>query len=166
MTEHRDDWFYAIKGAQKDLIKHAGGIVRAAVLCDLSKSEMGRFNRDDTPDIMPANVVRILERETHRQFFTSVMAHTAGCRLTDPDEERSTAACIMTSHAELKIYESELDLEMARGMADGHLSATELAIADKKAAALQNKLADFRANIAGGMAKGGIKAGLRVVGGE
>lgn len=162
MSEDRDEWYYAIKGAQKDLIKYAGGILRAAEKCDISKSEMGRFNRDDTPDIMPANVVRILERETGRQCFTAVMAHTAGCRLSDPDAERTAAECIMRSHAELKIFESELDLELARGLSDGHLSNNELALADKKAAQLQSKIADFRANLAGGLAKGG----LRVVGGS
>lgn len=159
-----DDWFYEIKGAQKDLIREAGGIVRAGDICGLSKSEMGRFNRTDTPDLMPPHVVRILERETRKQYFTDVMARAAGCRLTDPDEVRTAAECIATSHAELRLYESELDMEMARSQADGQFSPSELAMADKKAALLQSKLADFRASLAGGMAKGGVKAGLRVVG--
>ena len=54
-------WFYRIKSAQRDLIERCGGIVRSAEKCSASKTEVGRWNNQGDPDIMPIAAVMQLE---------------------------------------------------------------------------------------------------------
>ena len=159
-------WFHRIKAAQRDLIRLCGGLDRCVEITSISRSHLGRMQNSADAEIMPIAAVLALEADCGQALITGVMAGINGRRLSDPDDEQAVSACLMSSYAGMKREGAELDLEMALGMADGDMSPAEITRADRAAAKLQEKLADFRASLASGKAIGGAKVGLRVVGGE
>lgn len=161
-----DAWFHRVKSAQRDLICLCGGIERAAEIASISATHMGRMNNPKDPEMMTLPVVMALEGECQQSPVTEVMANINGRRLTDPDEERVAAACILTTYSDMKRKAADLDVEVAISMGDGDWTPSELQRVDRAAAKKQEALSDFRASLAAGKAKGGVKAGLRVVGEE
>lgn len=159
-------WFHRVKSAQRDLIRLCGGIDRAAEITSVSTSHIGRMNNPKDAEIMPLAVVIALEADCGEAVVTAVMAALNGRRLSDPDEERRAGANIMISYADLKRAAADLDAELAVSMADGNFSPSELQRADRKAAAKQEALCNFRASLAAGKATGGARGGLKLVGEE
>jgi hypothetical protein len=159
-----DAWFHRIKAAQRDLIKLCGGLDRCVEISSVSRSHLGRMQNALDAEIMPLAVVIALEADCGQALVTSVMAGINGRRLTDPETEQAASACVMSTYADYRREDAELGVEVALGMSDGSLTPSEITRADRKAARVQEKLADFRAALATGKAVGGTKSGLRVVG--
>ena len=149
-------WFYRIKSAQKDLIERCGGIVRAAEKCSASKTEVGRWNNQTDPDLMPLPAVLQLEADGGMPLVTGAMADLNGRRLADPDEFAATNACVMAAHAEVVVQFGELIAKAAIAFSDGKLTPSELAGIDRNAAALERALSELRKAAAAGRSTGGL----------
>ncbi|WP_288430232.1 hypothetical protein [uncultured Agrobacterium sp.] len=161
-----DAFIYRVKAAQRDLIERCGGIRRAEEITGFSKSQVGRWNSPNDPDLMPIGVIASLERDCGQALVTSVMAETNGRRLSDPEIERAQDVCLLRNHAELMRQSAELAHTIAGVVADGQVTPSEAASVDRVAAELERAASDLRASIAVIKSRGGQASGLRVVGGE
>jgi len=159
-----DPFLYRIKAAQRDLIERCGGILRVEAISGFSKSQVGRWNSPADPDLMPIGAIRTLEADCGIALVTAVLAEANGRRLTDPEAERVQDVSVMLTHAELMRCAAELANGMAVAIADGQVTPTEAQTVDRLAAGLERAASDLRASLAGIKARGGEKAGLRVVG--
>ena len=157
-------WFHRVKAAQRDLIKLAGSIERAAEITSISKSHIGRMNNPLDPELMPLSAVVALEADTGQLLVTAVMAEANGRRLTDPEADRVADVSIMARHAELMRQVAELANGMALAIADGRVTPSEAQKVDRIAADLQQATAELRTAFAGIKAVGGTAAALRIVG--
>ncbi|TIN41365.1 MAG: hypothetical protein E5Y10_22750 [Mesorhizobium sp.] len=154
-------WFYRLKAAQRDLITRCGGIKRSAEIASLSQSQMGRFNNDGDPELMPLPAVLMLEHECASPLVTAIMAELNGRRLADNVDAGEIAnASIMASHAEVVVQAGELMAKGAMAFADGRLTSSEAAGIDRQAASLERAISDLRLAAANARAHG-----LTVVGG-
>lgn len=149
-------WFYRVKSAQKDLIERCGGIVRAADKCSSSKTEVGRWNNQTDPDIMPIPAVLQLEADCGVPLVTAAMADLNHRRLADPDEFAAANASVMAAHAEVVVQFGELIAKTAIAFSDGKLTPAELAGMDRNAAALERALGELRKSAAVGRGLGGL----------
>ena len=159
-----DPFLYRVKAAQRDLIERCGGILRVETISGFSKSQVGRWNNPSDPDLMPIGAVRALEADCGVALVTAVLAEANGRRLSDPGAERAQEVCVMQSHAELMRHAAELANGMAIAIADGQVTPTEAQTVDRLAAGLERAASDLRASLASIKARGGVAAGLRVVG--
>lgn len=157
-------WFHRIKAAQRDLIRLCGGLDRCVEITSVSRSHLGRMQNATDAEIMPIAVAIALEADCGQALVTSVMAGINGRRLTDPEADQAVSACVLSTYADYRREDADLGVEVALGMSDGNLTPSEITRADRKAARVQEKLADFRAALASGKAIGGTAARLRVVG--
>lgn len=152
-----DAWFHRLKAAQRDLIKHCGGIERCAELTSVSKSQIGRWNNAVDPDLMSLPAVLRLEAECSLPLVTSVMAGINGRRLADPDETPAGASAnIMATHAESVLRFAELATVAAKAFADGKLSTAEASEMDRAASRLDRIIADLRSGLARAKAAQGL----------
>lgn len=159
-----DAWFHRVKAAQRDLIKLAGGIDRAAEISSVSPSHIGRMNNPRDTDLMPLSVVYALESECGVPVVTQAMAELSGRRLSDPDAEYKANVNVLTSYSELMQKAAALMAAGATAMADGIVTPTEAHSMDREAASIERGLSNFRQALAVIKATGATKAGLRVVG--
>lgn len=159
-----DAFFHRVKAAQRDMIRLAGGIERAAEIANISKSHMGRMNNPSDGELMTLSVVVALENDIGQPLVTSVLAEANGRRLTDPEADRKAEANVLTGHAELLRHSAEAAHSMALAIADGHVSPAEASTVDRSLSQLQQATNDLRGMLAGIKARGGDKAALRVVG--
>ncbi|WP_176086281.1 hypothetical protein [Martelella sp. HB161492] len=120
-----DPFILAIRCAQRDLIKRAGGIERVALITNRSTSAVGRWNGKRDTDIMPIPVVRILEEDTDAPLVTEAMAAAAGRRLTEADERSRVALSLIQCMAGDQANESELMSTILEALADGHVTPAE-----------------------------------------
>lgn len=160
-----DAFLYRVKAAQRDLIERCAGIERAVAITGFSKSQVGRWNNPNDPDLMPIGAVRALEADCCQPLITAVMAEAAGRRLTDPEAERQNDVNVLAAHAEVMRLSGELANSVAVAIADGHFSPTEATTVDRVAASLERAMSDLRAMAAVVKAQGGASANLRVVSG-
>lgn len=161
-----DAWFHRVKAAQRDLIKHCGGIERAAEIASISKSHIGRMNNPADGELMTLAAVMLLEADCGEPMVTAVMAETNGRRLTDPEAERAVEVSVLSAHAEMMRGSAELANSMAIAIADGKVTPSEAHNIDRAAASLANATSELRAALAAVKARGGVKASLSVVSGE
>jgi len=152
-------WFYRLKAAQRDLIKRAGGIERAAELASISKSQMGRFNNDGDPELMPIPAILMLQRECGVPLVTSAMAELEGRRLADPSEAAAANGSILSSYAEVVVQAGELISKGALAFADGKLTPAEASGMDRAAAALEIVISELRKATAGARSSGALLHG-------
>lgn len=152
-------WFYRLKAAQRDLIRRVGGIERAGVLANVSKTQMGRFNNDGDPELMPLPVVLMLQRECGVPLVTAAMAELEGRRLAEPGEGAAASnASIMSTYAETVIQAGELIAKGALAFADGRLTPAEAAGIDRTASVLEQALSELR------KATAGARSGVTTIG--
>ena len=161
-----DGWTFRMKAAQRDLIAACGGIKSVEESFNYGKSTVGRWNDGGDPTMMPIPAVRALEADCGIPFVTSVLAEVTGRRLTDPDTERAAEVCVMQTHARVMHQMAELATGMAVAIADGQVTPMEATSVDRVAADIQTAMNDLRSALASIKARGGVKAGLRVVGDE
>ncbi len=160
MANLSDAWFYRLKAAQRDLIKLAGGIERAAEITSMSKSQVGRWNNAGDAELISLPAALLLEAECGQAPVTAVMARMNGRRLSDPDAETRAEACVWQTHAETARKAAELLAKGALAMADGRVTAAEAVDIDGAARDLINAAGELCKATAGVRA-----AGLAVVGG-
>lgn len=161
MPQISDTWFYRLKAAQRDLIKRAGMIERAAEITSTSKSQVGRWNSSSEPDLMPLPAVLLLEAECGVSIVTQVMAELNGRRLADPDREEAQRGDAMVRHADAIRQAGELMAAGAAAFADGKLTPAEAQQMDSAASTLERSVAELREALAGARGKG-----LTIVGGD
>lgn len=149
-------WFYRIKSAQRDLIERCGGIVRSAEKCSCSKTEVGRWNNQGDPDLMPISAVMQLEADCGVPLVTTAMAELNGRRLADPDEVSAANASVMAAHAEVVVQFGELIARAASAFSDGRLTPAELAAIDRDAASVERAIGELRKAAAHGRSTGGL----------
>lgn len=159
-----DAFLFRVKAAQRDLIERCGGIMRAVDKTGYSKSEVGRWNNGAEPDLMPVGAIAMLERDCGHALVTAVLAETNGRRLSDPDEGRKADVNVLVSHAELMRQSAEVANAVAVAIADGHVSPSEATTVDRIAGNMERAVSDLRASLAVIKARGGVAAGLKVVG--
>jgi len=116
--------FYTLKGAQRDLIKLAGGIVRAALVTGLSESQIGRFNARDTTDIMPTYIVAKLEADVREPVVSRALVLMAGGDVTMPGGEMDRAS-LVASFVEMEAEHSEVCKTVVVALSDGDVSPSE-----------------------------------------
>lgn len=159
-----DAFLYRIKAAQRDLIERCGGIMRVVEKSGYSKSEVGRWNNASEPDLMPVGAIAVLERDCGQALVTAVLAETNGRRLSDPEAERAAEVGVLVSHAEVMRQSAELANAIAMAIADGQVTSSEAQTVDRVASGLERAASDLRASLAAIKARGGVRAGLSVVG--
>ena len=148
---------FLLKAKQRDLIAAAGGIERAAGVCNFSKSAVGRWAHADSPDLMPLDAIFALEEETGRHDMSEAIATARGRRFADEDIVAQAAnACVMSSHAAALVEFGELVTAGAIAFADGKLTPSEAVQLDKAAADVERALADLRKSTAHARGEGGI----------
>lgn len=157
-------WMFRVKAAQRDLVEACGGIKRVESRFNYGKSTVGRWNDAGDPTLMPLGAIVALESDCGIPYVTGALAEVNGRRLSDPDEDKASDVCVMTSHAELLRHTAELANGMAVAISDSRVTPTEAQTIDRIAASMQNAINDMRGALAAIKAKGGERAGLRVVG--
>jgi hypothetical protein len=151
-----DAWFHRLKAAQRDLIRHAGGIERAATITSHSRSNVGRWNNAADVEMMPPAAVYALELDCGMPVFTAAMAALHGRRLSDPEEDAKRAGDVLTRYAETARQAAELMASAALALADGDVSAAEATSIDRAAANMQAALDGLRTSLAAIKAGGGF----------
>lgn len=159
-----DAFLYRVKAAQRDLIERCGGIVRTESLTGFSKSQVGRWNNPNDPDLMPLGAIRALEADCGHPMITAVMAEACGRRLADPDEERRAERNLLTAHSEMMRHQAEVAHVMAVAIADGSVTPAEATVIDRAVARAAIGFEELRAALAMIKARGGEKVSLRVIG--
>lgn len=156
MVPNANARLYRIKAAQRDLIAAAGGIERVAAMVGYSKSQVGRWNHGDSPDLMPLDAVWMLEGETDMPLVTGALAELSGRRLSDPNEAEARAADIMRSHARLSAKMGEALSAMAEALADGRITPAEATVYDRRLSELSTLISECRQLAAGVKGAGGF----------
>lgn len=147
---------FRIKAAQRDLIAAAGGIERVAGIVGYSKSQVGRWNHADSPDLMPLDAVWTLEAETGAPLLTSALAELSGRRLSDPGTDEGAAADIMRGYAELCSKAGEMMATMAAALSDGRITPAEATAFDRRLSELSEMIARCRKQAAAVRGAGGL----------
>lgn len=161
-----DAILYRLKAAQRDLIERCGGIVRCELITGFSKSQVGRWNNPNDPDLMPLGAIVSLEADCKQPLVTGVLAENSGRRLSDPDAERAQEINMLTAYADVMRQSADFAHSVALAIADGRVTATEAHTLDRPAAAMEEGLRRVRMSLATIKAVGGVKASLSVVSGE
>lgn len=160
-----DAWFYRIKAAQRDLIKIAGGIERAAEITSISKSHVGRWNNVGDTDLMPLSAVLQLEAEAGKPLITQVMAETNGRRLDDPTGPEGRTGNLLSRYSETVRQAGELMATGAQAFADGRVTPAEAVAIDRAASVMEQAISELRRAVANVQSNGGEDASIRLVNG-
>lgn len=147
---------FLLKAKQRDLIAAAGGIERAAAVCNFSKSQVGRWANADSPELMPLDALFALEEETGRFDMSEAIAAARGRRFDEGALEAVANGSIMARHAETIVQAGELMSTGALAFSDGKLTPAEAQAIDRAAGALERGLAELRKAAAGVRAAGGL----------
>ena len=143
--ELKKEWLPRLRGAQRDLIKEAGGIERVAELLDRSVGHVGRWNNPALLDLMPFPVILLLEDETKKPVFTKLMAQMLhGRELSEPVARGEDRADILEKAADAMESAGDFAAGGFRAIADGDLTDAELMALDRQAAEMERIAAAFR----------------------
>ncbi len=160
-----DAILYRLKAAQRDLIERCGGIVRCEAITGFSKSQVGRWNNPNDPDLMPLGAIVSLEADCKQPLVTGVLAENSGRRLTDPDAERQQEVNMLTAHADVMRQGADLAHSLAVAISDGRITPSEAHTLDRPASAMEESLRQLRMSLASIKSRGGEDSQLRVVSG-
>lgn len=147
---------FRLKAAQRDLIAACGGIVRAAAICGYSKTEVGRWNNPDSPDIIALPAVDALQAECGRDFVLEALAENWGRKLVDEKLEPSIIECMLAKFSDVLQKAGEFSQSSAMAFADGKVTVTEAVDIDKHASELIDALHAMRKSTANARGAGGI----------
>lgn len=115
---------FVIKAAQRDLVAAAGGIQRAAEICNYGKSTVGRWADIESPEWMPLDAVDRLEAETGLAILTRAWVAARGLQLAEADTARGDA-CLTGEVTQLTAAFAALLAEWSSVAADGHATPAE-----------------------------------------
>jgi hypothetical protein len=145
-----------IKAAQQELIAACGGIIKAAELCNYGKSTVGRWNDEDSADMMPSDAVDKLEALTGKRYWTQAWLETRGMKLAEPDEAEARLACLTTDMASLIGAFGGLMSEWAITAADGKATPAEATRMRKLLPEIKDLISSIEQGLATVKAEGGI----------
>ncbi|MBB4103036.1 hypothetical protein [Allorhizobium borbori] len=122
----KQPWFFAVKGAQRDLIKRAGGIQRTAMVLEVSPSLVGTwFNLEDGA-LMPLWAVMVLETDVERAVVSRAAAANIGADMVSGEGGLLVGGCLDTAKAGLMVELSHLTMAFVDADADGTRTPAEL----------------------------------------
>lgn len=108
-----------------DLVALCGGPATAGAIAGRSAGQMSRYGAAHHPDVMPIDVILLLERHAGRHPVTAILAELAGSRLTPLTDEPEAphAARVMALTAD----SSKAVAAYAAALADGEVTPREAA---------------------------------------
>ena len=122
----KQSWFFAVKGAQRDLIKVAGGIDRVSTLLEVSASLVGTWNNREDAALMPLWAVMTLEADVERAVVSRAAASNTGANVVSGNAGRVAGGCLDTAKAGLMVELSHLTMAFVDADSDGYRSPSEL----------------------------------------
>lgn len=147
--EIKTEWRTRIRGAQRDLIKAAGGIERVAELLDRSVGHVGRWTNPALPDLMPIPVILLLEDDVKIPIFARVFAQMLhGRDLTEPNGSGADSSELVERVADVMESGGKFSAGLTRALADGQMTESELIAADRLAGQLERDASEVRECIA------------------
>ncbi|MFT0892936.1 hypothetical protein [Pseudochelatococcus sp. G4_1912] len=155
-----DVWFHRVKSATRDLVKMAGGVVRAGEIAGVSKSEVSRWQAATDADIISLPAALALEAECGVPMVTTAMAELNGRRLTDPQTD-NVASCLLGAFTGYTRESAELLGSMSQALADGKVTPAEAELISRSIADTEQTLTRLKMVMAGIKVAG--SATLRVV---
>lgn len=121
----RDEWFYRIKTATRSLVTFIGTQDDAALIAQVSKSQIQRWADPRQPDLITLSAAMKLESETGMACITKVMAAQHGNHLVAADG-RVVPSCIVSGFAGVADQFGDLANEVAGALGDGRVTPHEL----------------------------------------
>jgi len=112
-----------LKAAVAALIDACGGQQRAAELCRVGKSQLGRYTLDDCPDQIPADVIECLEAIARDPVVTRYLASRANHALLALEPLTHATYSVLLSN--IGKEGGEFFAEAALALVDGRLSPNE-----------------------------------------
>ncbi len=128
------EWFYAIKGATRDLTDRAGTLDRAARICGRSITRLNAYRDNNKPDIIPAVAAIALQRETGATDYTDIIARLSARGGPSGGGADFVESQIGLGQAALDAYDT-----INRAAADGVISPSEKQQIAQKVSALQDR---------------------------
>jgi hypothetical protein len=124
------------KAATREAIRAAGGLDAAALLLQLSTTQLSRCQMPHHPDLLAASAALRLAELTGHRGFAEVFAHLSGHRLEPIPAEPCAPAARMKAGAALASEAAEVAHRIVAALGDGQISNAE-------AADIRRALADF-----------------------
>ena len=141
------EWLFRVKAATRDLVRHAGGLVRAGDICGYGKSSVDRWGSTDHVECIPLGAALLLEAETGAPLVTTAMAEING-RGLGPKGEGGGGGFI-AAHIDLARQSAEYSAAVADAMEDGVITPNEQKIIDREAADVHRAAARVQDTVAG-----------------
>ncbi len=141
------EWFYRVKASTRDLVKRAGGLVRAGNICGYSKSNLDRWCSTDHVEVIPIAAALLLESETGSPLVTQAMAEING-RALGPSGSGGGGGGLLGAQSSLAASTGALHATIADANADGKWTANEQKRVDARAAAVGHSVKTLRDEIA------------------
>ena len=141
------EWLFRVKAATRDLVRRAGGFVRAGEISGRGKSSVERWCSTDHVDVIPIPAALLLQAETGSPLVTIAMAEIAGRQLA-PKGGEPTGGGFMAGHVRVSKEAAEYSNAVAKAQEDGVITPNEQAEIDREAAELAEAVADQRDTIA------------------
>ena len=136
-----DTWFIAIKQATRDLVRACHGIVAAAEIAHVSKSEVSRWQSATDPDIITLPAALALEAECGAPLVTAAMARLHGRALQG--DAPADAGAIAAGHAQMMQHAGRLMQDMAHALGDGRITPGEAGTLRRVSGDVQAALSDL-----------------------
>lgn len=152
----RDEWFFRIKAATRDLREACGDTGRAADIAGVSRSLMGRYCSTTDPDLISLSAAAKLEAECGIPAVSQVLAERSGFRLVRMSDG-AQAGCLLRAHLNLADELGDVSKRIREASEDGEITPAEAASIDEHLADVQAVTANAR-NICASI-RSGKKAG-------
>ena len=153
------EWLFRVKAATRDLVRHAGGLVRAGEICGYGKSSVDRWGSTDHTECIPIGAALLLEAETGAPLVTAAMAEING-RGLGPKPVDDGGGHFLAAHIDLARQSAEYQATVADATADGVITPNEQKAIEREAADVHRAAARVQDAVAGA---GG--EAIRLVGG-
>lgn len=139
----RDEWFFRIKAATRDLREACGDTTRAADVAGISRSLMGRYCSTTDPDLISLTAAAKLEAECGLPAVSAVLAERSGFRLVRA-ADGAQAGCLLRAHLNLADEFGDVSKRIREAGEDGDISPTEAERIDQDLAGVQAATATAR----------------------
>lgn len=160
-------WFHKLKAANRLLIKKNGGIEEAALICSLSKSQVGRCHADNDTELLPTPAQLRLEAECGDPCVTRAMAGLHGCKLSDPEQAQGDGTCLLRGSLDIGAAANEYQRNASIAYSDLKVTVAEARQGMRDLQKLIDESTEQMSRYAEILAKGGEDApALKIVVGE
>lgn len=161
MFEFTERWRKRLEAAQTDLIDAYGGARRVVENLNFSKSQVGRWYGGADRDLLPLNIVMVLEGDPNvgRPVVSAVMIEALGLEIGGRAATDNPINCLSALNADLVELTGNMMVETVRAKADGVVTPNEA----KTLRAMSRKIARLHSDIDDHLAGFEAGEGLRVV---